>query len=208
LNYEEINKHIPNNPDGKMISSTRLILNIQETRGDMHLAAALDAEIATTPINMHLMRLKFKNIYQKSQKSSDDLYQFNDFILDNGHAIREAINSGEKNFNDFLTILEKAAKFKDWLKKVDDDQNIIKEYYKAVTRETWVDKLPGKSFRWAFFTGLGLAMDAAGAGGIGTAIGLGLSVGDNFLLDKVLKGWKPNVFIDNELKGLIGKDEK
>jgi hypothetical protein len=36
LNYEEINRLIPNNPDGKIINSTGLILNILETRGDMH----------------------------------------------------------------------------------------------------------------------------------------------------------------------------
>jgi len=205
LNYAEINKLIPNNPDGKKINSTGLILNIQETRGDMHLAAALGSEISTTPIQIQLMKLKFKDIYQKSQQSSGNLYQFNDFILDKGHAIREVINSGEKSIKDFLIILEKAEKFKNWLSKVEDDQNIIKEYHKAVTQETWVDKLPGKSFRWAFFTGAGLVLDLAGAGGAGTAIGVGLSAGDTFLLDKVAKGWKPSVFVDNDLKKLIEK---
>ncbi|MBA7548046.1 hypothetical protein ES705_40492 [subsurface metagenome] len=189
-----------------MISSTGLILNIQETRGDMHLAAALESEIATTQIHTNLMKLKFKDIYQKSQRSSEELYQFNDFTLDNGHAIREAINSEEKDFKDILAILEKAAKFKDWLDKVEDDQDIIKEYYNEVTKETWVDKLPGKSFRWSFFTGLGLLVDFAGGGGIGTAVVLGLSVADTFLLDKVIKGWNPSVFVDNELKELIKKE--
>jgi hypothetical protein len=40
-------------------------------------------------------------------------------------------------------------------------------------------------------------------GGIGTAVGLGLSVGDAFLLDKIIKGWKPNVFVENELKNFV-----
>lgn len=159
LNYKEINKQIPDNPDGEKINSTGLILNIQETRGDMHLAAALGSEIATTPIQTQLMKLKFKDIYQKSQKSSENLYQFNDFILDNGHSIREVINSGEKSIKDFLVILEKAEKFKNWLSKVEDDKNIIKEYHNAVVEKTWVDKLPAKSFRWALFTGAGLALE-------------------------------------------------
>jgi len=203
LNFEEINRHIPDNPDGKKINSTGLILNIQETRGDMHLAASLNAEIATTPIHTQLMKLKFNDIYNKSQKSSSNLYQFNDFILNDGHAIREVINNGDREFRDLMAILDKADKFRGWLDKIEDDKELIKEYHNAVTKETWIDKLPGKSFRWSFFTGLGLVVDAAGGAGIGTAIGLGISAGDAFLLDKVIKGWRPNVFVDNELKGLI-----
>jgi hypothetical protein len=205
LNYAEINRSIPNNPDGKRISSTNLVLGIQETRGDMHLASSLNAEIATTPIQTQLMKLKFKDIYEKSSKSSQTINQFNDFILDEGHTIREAINSGSRTIDEFLKILDKADRFKAWLQKVDDDRNLIKEYHKAVTSDTWVDRLPGKSFRWAIFTGAGLALDLAGAGGVGTTIGLGLSAGDTFLLDKIVKGWKPNVFVDKELKTFIKK---
>jgi len=204
LDLEQINNHIPNNTNGKLIDTTGLILNIQETRGDMHLAASLNSEIATSPINTQLMRLKFKDIFQKSNKCADEIYQFNDFILDDGYAIREAINSGEKNLYDFLKILEKADKYKDWLSNVEDDKNLIKEYHNEVTKETWIDKLPGKGFRWSIFTGLGLLVDTVGGGGgVGTTIGLGLSAGDTFLLDKVLKGWNPSVFVNNELKGLL-----
>jgi len=205
LDFEKINKRIPNNPDGKLINSTGLILNIQEARGDMHLAASLDSEIATSAIQTQLMKLKFKDIYQKSNKTAEEVYQFNDFVLDNGHAIREVLNSGEKSFSDFLKVLDKADKFKNWLTNVDKDKTLIKSYHEEVTKETWVDKLPTKGFRWSFFTGLGLLVDAAGGGGLGTAVGLGLSAGDTFLLDKILKGWKPNVFVNNELIPMINK---
>ncbi len=205
LDYAEINKRIPNNPDGKIINPTSLMLNITETRGDMHLSSLLNAEIATTAIHSELMKIKFHEIYKKTSKSTSDLFQFNDFTLANGHAIRETINDGDKNFEDFFKVLDKAEKFKDWLKNIDDDKNIVREYYEAVSKETWIDKLPGKSFRWSFFTGAGLLLDALATGGIGTAVGLGLSAGDAFLLDKVAKGWKPSVFIDKNLKPFIEK---
>lgn len=203
LNYEKINKQIPNNPGGQIINPTSILLNIAETRGDMHLCSSLDSEIATTAIHSSLMKIKFHDIYKRTITSSENLYQFNDFILSDGHAIRETINNGDKNFDEFFKVLDKADKFKDWLKNIDDDKNIIKEYYTAVSKETLIDKLPAKSFRWSFFTGAGLLTDMVATGGIGTAIGLGLSLGDAFLLDKVLKGWKPNVFIDNHLKKII-----
>lgn len=205
LNYAEINKLIPKNPDQKIFNPTSLILNILETRGDMHLASSLNSEIATTGLNTALMKIKFKNIYEKTTRNLDNIFQFNDFALEDGFAIREAINSGDKSFKDFMEILEKADKFKEWLEKMGDDKNIIKEYHRAVTKQTWVDKLPSKAARWSFFTGAGLALDVAFAGGLGTAIGTGLSIGDTFLLDKLLKGWKPSAFVETELKKFVKK---
>lgn len=200
LNYDLINKQLPNNPSGTIINPSSIMLNILETRGDMHLASNLNAEIATTSINTLLMKIKFHDIYKKTAKSSDELFQFNDFTLSNGHAIKEVLNNGDKNFDDFLKILDKADKYRNWLNNIDEDKNIIQEFHSAVTRETWIDKIPSKTFRWSFFTGAGLLADALVTGGLGTAIGIGLSLGDAFLLEKILKGWKPSVFIDKELK--------
>jgi hypothetical protein len=205
INYEEINKQIPNNPTGEMINPRGIVLNILETRGDMHLAASLNSEIATTALNTSLMKIKFKDIYEKTTRNLDNIFQFNDFTLNDGYAIREAINSGERSFKQFMAVLEKANRFKEWLENINDDKNIIKEYHLAVTQQTWVDKLPSKAVRWSFFTGAGLALDIAFAGGLGTAVGTGLSIADAFLLDKLLKGWRPNAFVETQLKKFIIK---
>jgi hypothetical protein len=39
----------------------------------------------------------------------------------------------------------------------------------------------------------------------GAAVGIGLSAGDYFLLDKVIKGWKPNQFVNGPLKDFVGR---
>lgn len=72
-----------------------------------------------------------------------------------------------------------------------------------MTEQTWVDKLPTKIQRHVIFTGTGLMLDALGAGGIGTLISTSLSTFDQFYLDKLLKEWKPNQFIDGPLKKFI-----
>lgn len=59
--------------------------------------------------------------------------------------------------------------------------------------------------RWSLFTGAGLLLDALYGGGLGTASGLALSAGDAFLLDKLVKGWKPNQFIDNTLQEFVDR---
>jgi hypothetical protein len=51
-------------------------------------------------------------------------------------------------------------------------------------------------------------MDALGAGGLGTVAGLTISACDQFLLDKLLKGWKPNQFIDEKLKDFLAVKDR
>ena len=84
----------------------------------------------------------------------------------------------------------------EWLKQKDPDTNLVREYYQAVTESTWIDKLPGKGARFSIFTGAGILIDSFLTGGISTAIGVALGLGDTFLLDKIVKGWKPNQYID------------
>jgi hypothetical protein len=55
------------------------------------------------------------------------------------------------------------------------------------------------------FSGAGLILDHALTGGIGTAIGMGLGLADTFLIDKLLRGWKPNSFVDIQIKHFAGK---
>lgn len=57
--------------------------------------------------------------------------------------------------------------------------------------------------------GLGLAAEALfPTGGISTFIGLGYSVFDSILIDKLLKGWRPNQFVDHELVPFASIDVK
>jgi len=107
--------------------------------------------------------------------------------------------------DDLISVLKKSQKFKKWILGVEPDQNLLKSYYAEVTQETFVDKLPGKSVRWGIFTGTGFIADAVATGGIGTAIGVGLGVLDTFYLDKLISGWKPSQFIENEVKGLLDR---
>jgi hypothetical protein len=63
--------------------------------------------------------------------------------------------------------------------------------------------LPAKSVRWLLFNAAGLALAAVTSPAAGAAVGVGLSAADTFLLDKLLKGWKPNQFVEGPLKEFI-----
>ena len=59
----------------------------------------------------------------------------------------------------------------------------------------WADNLPPKTLRWLIFTAAGIPLSLAAAVGLGAA--------DTFLLDKLIKGWKPNQFIEGPLKDFL-----
>ena len=65
------------------------------------------------------------------------------------------------------------------------------------------DKLPTKRIRLAVFALTNTALGLLTSPIIGASSGLGLSALDSFLLDKVMKGWRPNHFIEGPLKHFI-----
>lgn len=185
------------------VSASGIILNIAEARGNIHIASHFNSEIADKPVYSSLIQDKFNSIFDKFEKSENEIAGFQELILPDYKPIGATLRNKEKPFKDFIEILDRADKFRDWLNKVGDDKNIIAEYHKAVTTETWADKLPTKGVRFAVFTTAGLVLDALITGGIGTIAGVALGAGDTFVVDKLIKGWKPNQFIDDDLKEFL-----
>lgn len=200
INFSKINEL---NESGKTINEESILLKMMNTRIDSTLASKTNSDLITSPLTTILIKEKVNHIISKTSKNLEQIDNFSNVFLHDGKKIRNVLNSRERSLKEYIKILEKADKFKHWLNNIEDDKNLLSEYNKAVTSETWVDKLPGKSFRWTFFTGVGLTIDMLGAGGIGTAIGTAISAGDTFILDKLIKGWKPNTFVNNELDDFI-----
>jgi hypothetical protein len=164
-----------------------------EVRDTLETAASLDAEITCSPLRAQLIRSTVTGALLHADAAANAIESFVDITLDDARAIREAVNSGEKSIDDILTLLEAARPFKDWLKEKSPDAPLIKEYYRAIRSESWVDRLPGKSLRWAIFTAISAVVPG------GALVGLGISAADTFLLDRLVKGWKPNQFVDGPL---------
>ena len=140
----------------------------------------------------------------RREKSLENIQMFQDVQLSNARAIREAINSGEKSFDEFLGVLERAERFKNWLRSANPDAKLLEEYYDAATSETWAERLPTKLARFAFCTVSGALLEAIAPSGAGYAAGLGLGAADAMWTDKILKGWRPNQFINGPLRRFVG----
>lgn len=195
LDFKKVNHELHQKISQETTSLTlALILNhILNARGEMALSSYYLSELVTTPLNHALLGLQFKHLLLKRERSAGEIHSFQDIIL-KGHTIREAINSGERSISDFRKLLDHAKKFKNWVDGVKPEAKLIAEYYESNISGTWVDSLPIKTIRFAICTGLGFSGDVTG---------ISASLVDSFLLDKILKGWRPHHFVQGELTKFV-----
>lgn len=194
-------KHI--SPEHSSISEAYLLALVQGAYEATYFAGTLESEIAVSPVERAVQAKALEAIVRRQSQSSSQIEAFSDLTLADGKAIREAVNSGAVSFASVVKLLDDADKFRHWLQGQPVDSNLVRAYYQETIKDTWAEKLPTKGARWGVFTGLGLAVDALGAGGLGTVAGLAISAVDSFLADKLIKGWKPHQFVEGELAPLF-----
>ena len=186
------------------ISSALLLAHLMSVKGDLYLASKYGSEIAADEVNALLIKATVEETFSRLTSGQSQAMLFQDFLFNDSRAVAEAIRSDQRSFEDVLNILPKVKQFHEWLQSQPPDQDLVKAYFQNVTRTTWIDKLPAKSARWLLFTAAGIGADVlVGGGGLGTAAGAALGATDTFVLDKILRGWKPNEFVDNSLRQVV-----
>jgi hypothetical protein len=180
-----------------------LLAHLLSVKADLHFAARFNSEIAIDDVNALIIRHHFGQLFQRLQPSHEAIASFQEFVFDDSRALAEAVRSGAHHLRELLPILPKAERFKKWLQTESAKQDVVRAYFREALERTWVEKLPAKSVRWFLFTAVGAGLDALGAGGLGTAAGIGLGAVDTFVLDRILQGWKPNQFVDDHLRKLV-----
>lgn len=184
------------NPDLGDFSHASLLNDLLHARADTHLAARYGGEFHTSDLVSEVIRLKHETLLRRIGLDREELGSFNELVLPNTPKLSEVINSGEQTFTDFLKLLDKSQRFREWIQGVNPDEKIVSEYLKDVTSEGWISKLPGKTLRYVLGTAIGAT---------GTIPGLLFSAADTYLVDKMLGGWRPSHFINKTYKPFLGK---
>ena len=200
LNFQEINELLKRkNPNAGDISLAHLIGNVLDARADTILASYYGGEFYTSDVTSEIIRLKYAELLRRIGIEKKELEEFSKIVLSTGPSLREVINSKERTFDEFLTILDKSQRFREWAKGVNPDEKLVKEYWSEVSADGWIDKLPSKALRYI----LGTTISA-----IEPLTGLAVSAADSFLLEKILGGWRPSHFVERTLKPFIDKEEE
>lgn len=208
INFLELNQiyHKYTPPTHSTITPALILSHTLDTESELFFSSNNLSEIATSDLSSNLISNKINYLLEKSIRSSEKNQDFQGFVFDEAKSLREAINGKRIDLDGLIAVLKNSQKFKKWILGLEPDQDLIKSYYAEVTKNTFIDKLPGKTTRWGIFTGAGIIADVVATGGIGTVVGMGLSALDTFYLEKLISGWKPNHFIEDEVKGLLDRD--
>ena len=204
LDFEELNalyhKKVP--PSHSTITNAYIFSHILDIEKEIFYSSMNQAELSSSQLSSSLAKLKIETIISNSQQSQEGLNNFSTLVFDDAKTIREQVNSNAVDVADIMQLISKSKKFKSWLSGLDSDRSLLKEYHEAVLEDTIFEKLPGKSIRWSIFTGIGVVADTLVTGGLGTLAGVSVSALDGFFMDKLLKGWKPNTFINKYCNGI------
>jgi len=207
INFAVLNeiyhKYVPSSHS--TISEAYILSHVLNAESELYFSSNNSSELAISHLSSKLIEQKVCSILEKSRSSEKQLSKFQSFVFNDSKILREAVNDNKVDIDDLIDVLKNANKFRNWIAGIDPKKDLIKSYYSKVTEKTFIDKLPGKITRWSIFTGTGIAADIVVTGGIGTTSGIALGAFDTFCLDKLISGWKPNQFIEGEVKELIEK---
>jgi hypothetical protein len=178
------------------ITAANLLSSILDARADLALASFYGGDFTTSSAASSVIKIRHTELLQRTGINTENLKKFHEVTFPDCPTLREVIDSNERSFEDFLRLLDKSNRFKNWMTGISPDEGLIRSYLRDVTAAGWAGKLPTKSLRYAFTTGIG-AIDPI----VGTLI----SAADSFLVDKIIKGWQPNHFIDNRLSPFLRK---
>jgi hypothetical protein len=216
LDFSEINKfyhrRIP--VSHSSVTDSYLLAHIIGLRKEMVFGANADSDVWLGPGSASMLRVKTDALIKMTGRSRSNIETFH-VVEFEGRSFQEVINNGQRSVEELFTLLETsdAQKFKAWLSQQSPDGTLIKEFDRAVFQSAgWTQKLPFKVGKIISFAGLGALIDAGvGTMGLATLATSGLSAlsdvvvgsSDEFLLSKLLKGWKPNQFIDGPAKTFL-----
>jgi hypothetical protein len=172
------------------ITPALLLTYVLNARADLALASFYGGDFATSQASSAIVRLKHADMLKRAGLNAHARDQFHEILLGHCPRLSDAIDSGERSFDEFLKLLDKAAKFKEWLKSVSPDEHLVQRYVRDVTSEDWLQRLPVKVLRYLITLGIGSANPIAGKAA---------EVADAFILEKVFGGWKPNHFVESRL---------
>ncbi|MDP1549713.1 MAG: hypothetical protein Q8L97_06080 [Nitrosomonas sp.] len=196
INFESINyRRSQTVPPLEPLTLARLLGNILSARADLTLASFYGGDFITSDITSSIIQVKYAELLRRTELNLDSRQEFKQIILPDSPCLAEVIDSKERSFDEFLILLDHhAPKFKYWVNGVNPDEGLIRSYITECSSTGWLQKLRGKILRYSFTTGMGLLNPIAG-------VVSGLV--NEFIIDKLFTGWRPNHFVEHRLSHFI-----
>ncbi|MGZ8217696.1 hypothetical protein [Methylomagnum sp.] len=199
IDFSRINQVIARRqPFPGNITPAHLIGNVLNARADTILASYYGGEFYTSNITSKIIRTKYSELIRRAGIDRKELDEFHQIVIGDAPTLREVINRKERTFDEFLVILDKSQRFREWARGVNPDEKLVSAYWNEIASEGWIKKLPTKGLRY---------LAGAIIGTMDPITGHTVSIADSFLLEKIFGGWRPNHFIDDMYKPFLGDED-
>lgn len=176
------------------VTMAHLLTHILDARADLALASFYGGDFVTSKATSSIIQVKHTEFLKRSNINSASREEFIDHVIPNAPSLAEVIDSGDRSFDEFIKLLKRAKRFKGWIKSVNPDQGLIHSYIQEISSDDWLQSFPVKGLR--YITTLGI--DTAFPG-----LGQGAGILDALVMDRFLKGWRPNHFISGKLAPFV-----
>ena len=197
LDLERINRaRAESTPSLEPVTMAHLLTNILDARADLSLASFYGGDFITSATISSIIQARHAELLRRTNLNLESRRQFSEVVLPDSPSLAQVIDSGERTFADFLRLLDRASRFKDWLTQINPDEGVIRSYMRDLSSESWIQKLPIKTVRYLFT----LAIEA-----ISPPTGIVVGLADNFILERLMAGWRPNHFIENRYGPFVQK---
>lgn len=177
-------------PPQEAITSAHLLGHILEARADLAFAAFYGGDFVSSEVTSSIVQLRYSEILRRGRLNEEQRTNFHNVTLPDYPSLRETIDSGQRSFKDFLLLLDKATRFKEWLKTAAVDEGLLRSYIADVSKEGWIQSVPAKTVRYLFT----VVLEAQNP-----IVATAAALADSFIVDKLLGGWRPNHFVENRL---------
>lgn len=203
IDFGQLDARVPNEAPW---SAEGILAAIQGAYEATFIGASVGGDLAVGEVTRAIQSSAIDAAINRRIKSEAQLARFQELTLGEMRAIRKAVNCGAVSFRQVMQIVEKGDKFRDWLRTKGDDAQVVRNYHDAVTKSTWAEALGTKIGKFSVFAGAGVAVDVLGAAPWGTLGGVALGAFENFVVDSLIKGWRPSQFVTGELQPTFRPD--
>ena len=182
----------------QILDHNSFLLNLATSMVFLHQSACFDGEMMTSTSEERTIALKLNSLKGFVNNGMHDFQIIQKLANPEYHSIAATIDQKRKTFRDLIQLLEKAQRFKEWKQVIPNEADFLAEYSKAVAIESkWKDKVFVKTGRWLITSTIGTIPL------VGTIAGPAASAIDTFVIDKIMKKWTPNQFLQTDVRDFV-----
>ena len=136
-------------PGSDPLTVAQLLTTLLSADCDLLLAAHYGGDFFTSNVSSSIIRLQHAELLRRGDLNLEAREGFVETVLPDVPDLRSVVDAGERSFDEFLHLLDKADRFKRWVGKVNPEVGLVQAYFQEASATDWLQTTPSKAVRLA-----------------------------------------------------------